>query len=251
MTFPTPKNRRTGLAVAAILAVSGLVPLAASAADISTHDDDAESQMIVTADFNGDGIADTARIVSDDGETRVILSLGRPDGSMQTQTTEKIPSKDPRSVIVGDFNQDGKPDIVVADENGTVLLLLGDGKGNISEVRDVAHYDSAISVAVADFNRDGKPDLAISDWRSSTITVLIGTGSGQFRQGWSFPMRMRGTTPQLSAADFNGDGIPDIVVIYGDDDEYTYDVMLGDGQGTFVRSTELSTAIDPNAHCPT
>lgn len=250
VTLPIQKRGRTALALVATLAVCGIAPLVAHAADIST-DDDAESLMIVTADFNRDGIADTATVAFSGGESRLTIALGRPDGSMRKMPSQRLAGERLRSFITGDFDRDGKPDLVIADEDGTVSLLLGDGAGGIRETREIARLDSAISVTSADFDRDGKLDLAISDWRASSITVFLGTGAGQFRQGWSFPMRMRGTTPQLSAADYNGDGIPDLAVIYGDDGQYTYDVMLGNGQGTFTPSPELSTAVDANAHCPT
>lgn len=59
-----------------------------------------------------------------------------------------------------------------------------------------------------------------------------------------------GTIARVSAADFNGDGIPDLAIIYGDGDDYTFVVMLGDGKGVFVHSPKLGFMRDPNSHCP-
>jgi hypothetical protein len=61
---------------------------------------------------------------------------------------------------------------------------------------------------------------------------------------------MPGTVARVSAADFNGDGIPDLAVIYADEDQYSFDVLLGDGKGVFVHSPKLSYTRDPNSHCP-
>jgi hypothetical protein len=104
---------------------------------------------------------------------------------------------------------------------------------------------------VADFNKDGIADIAVSDWRASTITVYFGSGNGSFGHTWSFPLRMRGTAPQIASADFNADGIPDLVVVYGDDDDPTFDVMLGNGNGTFTIAPERGFSRSPNSHCNT
>ena len=150
-----------------------------------------------------------------------------------------------------DFNRDGIQDVVVGDDDGSLRLFLGDGTGNLTPAGDVGHLDSVVSIAVADFNRDGIPDMAVSDWRGSMVTVLLGAGNGSFQRGWSFPLRMPGTVPRITAADFNGDGIPDLAVVYGDDGGYTFDVMLNNGKAAFTKAPDLSFAKDPNAHCPT
>jgi hypothetical protein len=93
--------------------------------------------------------------------------------------------------------------------------------------------------------------MAVADWRSSAVVLLLGASDGSFGRGWSFPLRMPGTAPNLVAADFNRDGVPDLAEVYGDDGAYTYDVMLGDGKGNFSRSPELSFVKGPISHCTT
>jgi hypothetical protein len=212
-------------------------------------------RLMVTADFNRDGIADTAEAALPAGDNAgpgvLTVSLGRPGGGFQPMTAMPVLGHRPRSIVACDFNQDGIQDLIIGDDSGSLMLFLGDGTGNMVPSGEIVHLESVVSIAVADFNRDGIPDLAVSDWRSSSVTVLLGAGKGVFQRGWSFPLRMRGTTPQISAADFNGDGIPDLAVIYGDDGAYTFDVMLGSGKGTFTRSPDLSFVTDPNSHCPT
>jgi hypothetical protein len=81
------------------------------------------------------------------------------------------------------------------------------------------------------------------------VTVLLGAGNGEFRSTWSFALRLAGLAPRVTAADFNHDGVPDLGVVYEDDDGFTFDVMLGVGNGTFTAAPELSLAKDANAAC--
>ena len=79
----------------------------------------------------------------------------------------------------------------------------------------------------------------------SLVTVLLGVG----KAAWAFALRMRGTKPHIATADFNGDRVPGLAVIYEQDDGDTSDVILGNGNGTFTISPERGLVRDPNSHC--
>ena len=249
-------SSRAGLPTvfAAFLMIATVViaPCRARAAGGAQADDE-DSRLMVMADFNHDGIADIAEAVPPgDGSQAGILkvSLGEADGSFRPVSAGAVLGRAPRAIVAGDFDGDGIPDLIVGDDDGKLTLFRGDGTGSFVRAGDVAQLDSVSSIAVADFDRDGRKDMAVSDSRGGVVTIFMGAGKGSFRRGWSFRLRMPGTAAQLSAADFNGDGIPDLAVIYADEDQYAFDVMLGDGKGVFVRSPELSYARDPNSHCP-
>ncbi|MBT9333140.1 FG-GAP repeat domain-containing protein [Paracidobacterium acidisoli] len=217
-------------------------------------DDDgpsAHAGLTAMADFNRDGATDIVRATIRNGSAWLTVLLGQSGGAYQAASTIAEPGSSPKVIVTGDFNGDGNPDVVVGNDDGSVLLFTGDGTGRLALAGEIAHVDSVVSMTTADFNHDHIPDLAISDWHASRVTVLLGSGNGTFRQGWSSSLRMPGTTPHISAADFNGDGIPDLAVVYGDDDGYTFDVMIGDGKGNFLLSPQLSVIKDPNAHCAT
>lgn len=221
----------------------------------SQDDPDEYSRLMVTADFNQDEIPDTAQVTRPDedhpGPGVLTVSLGQAGDTFKLIASYPVLGDAPRALVVGDFNKDGIPDLIVGDDDGSLKLFLGDGTGNMAPAGEVGRLSSVVSIAVGDFNHDGIPDMAVSDWRGSAVTTFLGVGDGSFRRGWSFPLRMPGTVPHIATADFNGDGIPDLVVIYGDDGEYTFDVMLGNGKGSFTHAPKLSFTKDPNAQCPT
>jgi hypothetical protein len=75
----------------------------------------------------------------------------------------------PQSVAVGDFNADGRLDLVVANGvSNNISVFLGNADGSFETARNFGTArDGPASVAVGDFNGDGLPDLA------STVSVLI------------------------------------------------------------------------------
>ena len=238
-----------------------ILPAAAAAANVVVEapeagdDSDDALPLTVMGDFNRDGIADMAQVVIDggghSGRGFLVVSLGQANGGYRQMAAKSMLGNAPKDIVVGDFNGDGIPDVIVGDDDGELMLFVGDGTGNVTPAGDIAHLDSVVSIAVADFNHDGIPDLAVTDWRATKVTILLGTGKGTFQSEVSFPLRMPGTTPHLAVADFNGDGIADLVVVYDDDEGDTFDVMLGTGKGTFVFAPQLSLARDPNSHCVT
>jgi hypothetical protein len=235
-------------------AVKPAVSSAAGASGQPSQDDrDEASPLIVTGDFNRDGIADIARITphaEDSSEAdHLTVLLGQANGTFKTVASQSVPGRTSRAMVGGDFNNDGNPDLIVGDEDGTLTLFLGDGAGRFSSAHEITHFESVVSIAVADFNNDGVLDIAISDWRASSVTVLLGDGKGSFGPMWSFPLRMRGTKPHIAAADFNGDNVPDLAVIYELDEGNTFDVMLSNGNGTFTLAPERGFARNPNSHC--
>lgn len=252
----TPRTARRLLISlpAIVLALAAFAP-AARAYQSSDDAPDKPSPLIAVSDFNRDGIPDIAQVTlaAENSTAPAVLtvSLGRGDGTFRRVAPHPLPGSTPQSIVAGDFNGDGIPDLITGDDDGTLTLFLGDGKGNLASGTEIAHLDSVVSIAVADFNHDGIPDLAVSDWKASSVTVLLGGGKGAFQRASSFPLRMPGAVAHVTTADFNGDGIPDLAVIYEDEDGDTYEVMLGNGNGTFTDAPILSSVKDPNSHCAT
>jgi VCBS repeat protein len=149
------------------------------------------------------------------------------------------------SVAVGDFNRDGKPDVVGTNRNsGSVSVLLGNGNGTFGPKQDFTTGDTPVSVAVADLNRDGKTDLAVANCGmqcagtgAGGVSVLLGNGDGTFGTKTDFET---GAGPYaVAAADLNRDGKPDLVS--GNAGVSSVSVLLGNGDGTFGAKTDSAT----------
>jgi hypothetical protein len=152
---------------------------------------------------------------------------------------------EPGAIVTGDFNGDGNLDLAVGvnESTQTVSILLGDGKGNFTEVTNSPITALGEPVLVQDFNGDGIPDLLISDQFNGSITILLGNGDGTFKVAPGSPISTNYGANPVVAADFNRDGIPDLAVAGG----YYLTVWLGKGDGSFtevpISSSSISEAI--------
>jgi hypothetical protein len=244
-------SRRNVIAATTIAALVLFLLAIPKPAHAAADDDDAPPLTpTVMGDFNRDGIADMAQatLAGDHaGPGLLTVLLGQRDGTFKQIESSPVLGRDPVTIVTGDFNGDGIADVIVGDGDGSLTELLGDGTGNLIPAGEIGHLGSAISVTVADFNHDGKTDIAVSDATGRAVTVFLGTGNGKFEASWTFSLPASGKFLRIAAADFNGDGIPDLAVTNDDQDEFI--VMLGNGNGSFTESTTLSKTRDPNSHC--
>ena len=104
-------------------------------------------------------------------------------------TPGDVTGRNPQSVAVGDFNGDGRQDLVTANTGAsTVSVLLGNGSGSVGDGTFTATASPATgalpyAVAVGDFNGDGRRDLVTANNNASTVSVLLGNGSGSTGDG--------------------------------------------------------------------
>jgi hypothetical protein len=218
----------------------------------SNEQPDESPRLIAVGDFNRDGIPDLVQAtppMSEDSDQRFLtMSIGLPNGTFKTLASRNLIGKNPSALIVGDFNGDGNADVIVGDSDGTLLEFLGDGKGNLRDEGKIAALGSVVSIATGHFTRDNRLGLVVSDLQSNTAAILLNTGNGSFRLAWSFELPRKGRPFRIAATDFNHDGIADLVI--SSDEDSDYEVMLGNGNGTFTYAPALSHVRDPNSYCP-
>jgi hypothetical protein len=143
----------------------------------------------------------------------------------------------PASIVVADLNHDHHPDLVVANvEDGTLTVLLGDGKGHFAPApgSPFACGPSPSDIAVADLNGDGNLDLVVANTGTPYISVLLSDGHGRFSPSPRSPFATQ-SFPHVHgvvAADFTGDGKPAVVT-----DSWGHNQVLilrGDGEGNLI-----------------
>jgi len=141
-------------------------------------------------------------------------------------------------VVTGDFNGDGKLDLLAVTVDGPTgdwgyCVLLGNGDGSLyppmCNPQGVQSVTRAISVVAGDFNNDKKLDVAVGGLSNQSLSILLGNGDGTFAPA---AYVFDGGGDKLMAADFNGDGNLDIAAGATTQTIETA-LLLGNGDGTF------------------
>jgi hypothetical protein len=207
-----------------------------------------DPQSIAVGTFNGDPNLDVATANATNSHTEspndVSVLFGTGSGAL-TGAFQFEAGTTPSEVAVGDFNNDSKPDLAVADQGATgVSILLGDGFGNFTGPTSFAAFSQQTSVAVGLLNADGTLDLAVTNqiFPTSKVSVLMGNGSGGFSRTGSFDIS--GNPEAVVIADLNADSKRDLAVATLQD---TVFVLLGDGLGNFAAATGFPTGDTPNS----
>jgi hypothetical protein len=150
---------------------------------------------------------------------------------------------------VGDFNHDGKLDVVVSNfgEAGfgpaTISVFLGNGDGTFQPPTNLPLPASADpwEVEVADLNGDGNLDIVSSNNNETYLSIYLGNGDGTFQQPTTVFCAF--APENMVIMDFNGDGIPDIAFMsFGEEDA---GVLAGKGDGTFAPAVFFGANVFP------
>lgn len=198
---------------------------------------------LVVADFNGDGKLDIA--VSNFNSNTIAVFLNKGDGTFQDPIVSpvQITALGLGAIAVGDFNQDGKPDLVVGTIAGLQadIVLLGNGDGTFRQLAPIPNSGGFFHARVVDLNGDGHPDLVTGD--NGSISVYLGRGDGTFSRVALVPtFSLPGAYFGIVVGDFNGDQKLDIVASdigspFPPSPVGTLVFYAGNGDGTFQAPT--------------
>lgn len=231
----------------------------------------------IVADFNQDGIPDVLFIEPGGtaSGTSVLTSpvlhvlLGTtPSGGFAADLSSGNFSKNPCGVVtdasIADFNKDGFPDVALLCSNTdpttgkstrVLYALINSGSGTFNQTLLALAIVYGSHIVTGDFNKDGNQDIAVAgalnaDNSSIGISLLLGNGAGKFSNG---PITGGLDTAaselfgdyQIAAADFNGDGYTDIVVLNGANTQSIprteLRVLQNNGSGLFLSSFVIDT----------
>jgi FG-GAP-like repeat/RTX calcium-binding nonapeptide repeat (4 copies)/Calx-beta domain len=196
---------------------------------------------IGVGDLNSDGKLDLVTI-HDSGNISTLLGTGT--GSFGAPIKVNGGDPFPRSVVLEDFNADGKLDLAVTDyysDTDNVWLLLGTGTGNFGAPTKFDAGSYPYGLATGDFNGDNKPDIAVANLgsKSNNVSILLGTGTGSFGAATNFNAGTRPGT--VAVGDFNSDNKSDLAV--ANDDGVS--ILLGNGTGSFGAATNFGAGKNP------
>jgi len=255
--------------------------------------DDPDNEVLAVDDFNGDGYADVASLVTNylgvlqsyigyyppvtqpviriavnnKGTAGVPLFTFGPNATLPTfvdpLSTPTNPLTDyycPAAIATGQFRKNGSKDVISVGQPsvwysgdgyytyyceqrsspGYVVLLLGDGAGNLTSQTPIQLGSCPVAVGVGDLNKDGNLDAVVVDETDNTVEILYGKGDGTF-SAQPFTIQAGNAPNSLQVADFNGDGYPDVAI--GDSADGIVYLLLNDGTGKLLTPVNVYAGV--------
>ncbi len=189
-------------------------------------------------EFTGDGIPDL--VVSHFGVGQVSFFPGVGDGTFSRAVTRAASSS--VAMEVGDLDLNGQADLVLGGSDFNVHLTSGDAE--LSAPYSLGGWNLS-ALHLADLNQDGLVDVVgvreLGDWFVWLNTTTFNGGNTQLSLTLADGHTVSSAQPVFVLdADFDEDGVPDLVIGYdtfGADKVFVY---LGNGDGTFQAETLLS-----------
>jgi hypothetical protein len=175
----------------------------------------ARPSAIATADFDQNGLPDI--VVLDETGDQVVELLTDADLFAVGACREGVQRRnfavgdEPQGIAVGDFDRNGKPDLVVVESRGA-RVLAGDGKGGFTSQAPIPAGSQPQSVAVGDFDGDGVQDMAVGTGSDRTVEILYGIADGGFLEP-PLSVAIGQTVTSMQTGDFNLDGRLDLALL--------------------------------------
>jgi hypothetical protein len=188
-------------------------------------------------DLDGDGHLDV--VLSNDAPDPKTTFINDGTGHFRPGGTFGRPEWETRNAGLADLNGDGLPDIIVANraDSAIAYVCLNRGKGRFDDKCDPLAPASTTTITPADFNHDGLPDLAVPHRDGGQSYVYLNGGNARFANERRVPFGPPDARIRVAeAADLDGDGFLDIVVI---DEARGVAIYHGRKDGSFANALPL------------
>ncbi|CAF4117745.1 unnamed protein product, partial [Adineta steineri] len=170
---------------------------------------------VAVGDLNSDGNIDI--VIAYSFRCKIGILFGYGNGNFTFETTLWMENRTcVPSVLIADFNRDGKQDIAISlDVENQVAVMLGYGNGSfdVPMMFSTGIYSFPSTIVANDFNGDGYLDIVVTNTGNHNIGVLLGKGNGDFQAQITSTTKVTFPPSLFSVGDFNGDGQLDIVTI--------------------------------------
>ena len=160
-----------------------------------------------------------------------LLVSSSAQAQFETRSTFPVGDVGPYSLVVGDFNRDGVPDVaVVSSAPGEIQILLGNGDGTF-RLGSTYQVPFGFYLATASLRHNGILDLVVGvAGLADEVDVLLGNGDGTFQPAVAYPTADENL--MLALGDFTGDGHLDIASLEQGNCNCVQ-ILPGNGDGTF------------------
>jgi cysteine-rich repeat protein len=190
---------------------------------------DSFASFVAVADFDLDGVLDLAVALADVNRVDVLRGLG--DGTFEPLTTISVSLFSSNELIVGDFSENGAPDLMIESEDG-IELHLNNGSGGFLPPRFFLTENPIIFFDSGDFNGDNNLDVVVTqDAVEGGVQTLLGDGLGNFAIQPLVPTN--GGPLSLLAGNFDTDNVLDLVTVFSSSE---MGILIGNGDGLFSES---------------
>lgn len=196
-----------------------------------------ELQYVAVGDFNRDGKLDVAAADSDNSAVQIFNGVGDGTFTVGASLDSGLFEDQPTGILVGDFKNNGIPDIAVANINdGTqdVAVLINDGTGTFATpvAYNLSNSFNDVGIAAASLRSNGALDLIVPITAGNVVAILLANGDGTFQA--EADLSIPSSHPfAVAVGDFNGDGKPDLAITLTYPGTEGVAVALGNGDGTF------------------
>ncbi len=183
-------------------------------------------QHLTPVDLNRDAFPDVVIVDRATDEYESLSSDGRAAPNLSPAASAAIApgaltKTEPREIVAGDWNGDGKPDVVIAHKGvDGIVVRLGDGTLTLPTGAAATEYDTTgvadpDQIVAGDFNRDGDTDVLVTSSNSGAGVVRFLPGDGEANGGGSTVSAVQlvpwaRNVAQVGVGDFDLDGHPDI-----------------------------------------